>query len=560
MNEELQLTGEFVLTECSTAALLMPYINERDPLSGDNPAADLEAMHPRHYLRRSARIRDHLNKKNKGMITPAPPPSTPKRPPNLKRPRPPAAALDQREPAMKKWIDAKGKLIVRNVSWRESELTQQPFSNPESLDSPKTPTAEKADSVETAKPKRKHHRSSAGCKVRRGKPNPQKKIERVMGKSQILTADGFSLVKDASFSQSGWQGAPPPDIAKIQIDRMYYQKPNAAALHPHLCTFHPAGYTVCEDIRKEQATIFCDRDGQIFMYRSFRAGWLMEMAAEVEHAHNVLVGDDLSSNTIKGECRLGMRGPHMPIIIGHQRQSCTKPRLTAWHEHNEERTEEFINLPVIQRIIGHVSTVVETVFPGVAARFKSDAKFHKERYNIEPRFGLFWNLCLNAWFRGQRRIHCGPHADRKNQIGVCLLLIYVLKCGVNFNHTQRTWLVIWEAVVIVELPPWTLAMYPSSLFYHFNVDVHDIEFVTTEGNARPTRENSRPIVEGDDQGRGSFVFFNQSTMCQGPATGYDTMIEAVENGHSGKVDYGESIQDAFTRLLVLTPISPEMLK
>jgi hypothetical protein len=87
----------------------------------------------------------------------------------------------------------------------------------------------------------------------------------------------------------------------------------------------------------------------------------------------------------------------------------------------------------------------------------------------------------------------------------------------------------------------------------------DIEFITTEGNIWPTHENSRPIVEGDNQGRGSFVFFNQSTMCQGPVTSCDTMIEAVENGHSGKVDYGKSIQDTFTRLLVLTPISPGML-
>jgi hypothetical protein len=50
----------------------------------------------------------------------------------------------------------------------------------------------------------------------------------------------------------------------------------------------------------------------------------------------------------------------------------------------------------------------------------------------------------------------------------------------KFNHTQRTWLVIWEAGVIVELPPWVLAIYPSSLFYHFNIDVNgmSIRFFT----------------------------------------------------------------------------------
>jgi hypothetical protein len=43
--------------------------------------------------------------------------------------------------------------------------------------------------------------------------------------------------------------------------------------------------------------------------------------------------------------------------------------------------------------------------------------------------------------------------------------------GANFNHSQRSWLVLWEAGVVVELPPWVVAIYPSSLFYHFNVDI-----------------------------------------------------------------------------------------
>lgn len=41
----------------------------------------------------------------------------------------------------------------------------------------------------------------------------------------------------------------------------------------------------------------------------------------------------------------------------------------------------------------------------------------------------------------------------------------------KFNHTQRTWLVIWEAGVVIELPPWVLVLYPSSLLFHFNIDI-----------------------------------------------------------------------------------------
>lgn len=142
-------------------------------------------------------------------------------------------------------------LILRALSALAGTFYEQPgqlvlISFPE-LNSLETPTAEKPDSVELAKPKCRHHHSSASCKVRCGKPNPQKKIERILANSQILTADSFSLVKDTSFSQSSWQGAPPPNIAKIQIDKMYYKKPNITALHSHLCTFYPAGYTVCEE-------------------------------------------------------------------------------------------------------------------------------------------------------------------------------------------------------------------------------------------------------------------------------------------------------------------------
>jgi hypothetical protein len=73
--------------------------------------------------------------------------------------------------------------------------------------------------------------------------------------------------------------------------------------------------------------------------------------------------------------------------------------------------------------------MVTIMFPGVAARFLADARWHEERYGIKPLFGLFWNMCINAWFPGQKGIHCDPHADKKNQIGVCVLFIYVLKTG-----------------------------------------------------------------------------------------------------------------------------------
>lgn len=41
----------------------------------------------------------------------------------------------------------------------------------------------------------------------------------------------------------------------------------------------------------------------------------------------------------------------------------------------------------------------------------------------------------------------------------------------EFTHKERSWLVIWEAGVIIEAPPGCFLMYPSALFIHFNVDI-----------------------------------------------------------------------------------------
>jgi hypothetical protein len=78
--------------------------------------------------------------------------------------------------------------------------------------------------------------------------------------------------------------------------------------------------------------------------------------------------------------------------------------------------------------------------------------------------------------------------------------------------------------------------------------------VTTDGMQHPTPQNSRPIQDGDEFGRGSLVYFNQATMYQSSETGFETLREAVEAGDSGKVDYGTSVQGAFTSFARFCPI------
>ena len=47
------------------------------------------------------------------------------------------------------------------------------------------------------------------------------------------------------------------------------------------------------------------------------------------------------------------------------------------------------------------------------------------------------------------------------------------QCSITgkFNHREKAWLVLWEAKLVVEMPPGVLILYPSSLFLHFNVNV-----------------------------------------------------------------------------------------
>ncbi|KAJ7023713.1 hypothetical protein C8F04DRAFT_1133721 [Mycena alexandri] len=55
----------------------------------------------------------------------------------------------------------------------------------------------------------------------------------------------------------------------------------------------------------------------------------------------------------------------------------------------------------------------------------------------------------------------------------------------------------------------------------------------------------------------SLVFFNQSTMRHGPATGSDTLAQAKSEGHSRKVDYGTSVREAFAHHVIFKPIRAE---
>ena len=125
-------------------------------------------------------------------------------------------------------------------------------------------------------------------------------------------------------------------------------------------------------------------------------------------------------------------------------------------------------------------------FPVIAERYQASIDYMKANYGIEAKFGLFFNFCLNAPRPGVRRVFCRPHVDWKNiAFGLCMIFVYgepvytlwswfTEVCTGHFNHGEKCWLVIWEAGIVVELPPGVFIFYPSSLFLHFNVDLSHV--------------------------------------------------------------------------------------
>jgi hypothetical protein len=79
--------------------------------------------------------------------------------------------------------------------------------------------------------------------------------------------------------------------------------------------------------------------------------------------------------------------------------------------------------------------------------------------------------------------------------------------------------------------------------------------VTTRSGEYPTLENSTPVQPGDEEGRGSLVYFNEASMHQSAETGYDTLKLARLAGLSGSTDYGSDAQAAFQKYGTYLPIN-----
>ncbi|KAK7030350.1 hypothetical protein VNI00_014207 [Paramarasmius palmivorus] len=90
------------------------------------------------------------------------------------------------------------------------------------------------------------------------------------------------------------------------------------------------------------------------------------------------------------------------------------------------------------------------------------------------------------------------------------------------------------------------------------MDLDQLDFVVTEGEDKPTKENSIPLCSCGTptpdhgaaweraDGRGSIVWFNQATMFQTSELGYDTVKEAKAAGGSGTCK--KNADDVFSKV------------
>ncbi|TFK61538.1 hypothetical protein BDN72DRAFT_904019 [Pluteus cervinus] len=358
---------------------------------------------------------------------------------------------------------------------------------------------------------------------------------RTMRGTEYMESSGFSITDDGIATTTGWSGRELPRYPKEQMMEAHKNIRQGDELASILLTFTFAFY------KKHNNLFFVDCDGRVFFYRSAIQYWMEELGHILCGQEKLIAGD--VPTTIGEENH--NRGRHAPVIVGHQRPYTEEVMLTMHHRTHAVTVNAYIRSDAFLRIVNWVCCIVMYAFPAVAACYLACAEYWAAR-GITPHFGLFWCYCWNACYKNQPRIHCQPHMDSKNVVGVCVVVVYE-KPGYKFDHETRSWLVIWDAGIIVEMPPWTAAVYPSSLFLHFNIDLQDIKVLTLPGGDIPTVAQRAHFEERNMEGRGSIVFFNQANMFHYPELGFPSVSKAAAAGAPSKRDYEEDANVSFPK-------------
>ncbi|RPD69242.1 hypothetical protein L226DRAFT_539921 [Lentinus tigrinus ALCF2SS1-7] len=353
----------------------------------------------------------------------------------------------------------------------------------------------------------------------------QKQLERSKRKLNLKIANGLSnrvkvigtriVVGALPITSTGWAGVDMNRRTQLEWLQQAWEKRTIAHIMLNELRFAKISY------EKATPVFLVDEQGTAYAYRSSIFDWMFRVENGTTFMDRLISQNeeyiwkrcgDRDTLAIKAN----LRGCHWYNVIGVDRQNKPAPALTQFHRNFYEETEW-----LLQRggptdiLIRLASSIFEQRFPSLVKRVRHCAECLKlmdepfARY-AEPMFGYWYNYCINGARvgAGVDGVMTRPHVDGKNlALMMCVVFVYG-----NFNYKEKAWLVLWEANVIIELPPGVFLFYPSSLFTHFNVDICDAQFYTTKGGEYPTRENTSPL--NGVPGRGSIVFFNQATMFQ----------------------------------------------
>ncbi|KAA1479835.1 hypothetical protein DENSPDRAFT_887108 [Dentipellis sp. KUC8613] len=401
-------------------------------------------------------------------------------------------------------------------------------SIPAKRPAPSDPESEGAHKKKRCRHSRKGGKGSAATKEVRDQRHLQIRAE-ARGEETYAATHGL-LVQKLRITKPGWMGNRFP----VQEAKRLIEAWRSGEIVQALKGFQQVPFD--DALSRQPPTYIQDKALNTLLARSALEN-CMEVSdtlrADFDHDSEVFVGEwaAISRADIEGNSR----GNHLFCIAGYHRNIKKEPGVTPWTVRHQKALDHFFRAGgPADRITKLGCQFVRRAFPGVAFRFEKCAKTLEAQYGFKPAYDLFYNYCLNFPSQEVLRVYCEPHVDWKNvALGVCLLFIHG-----KFDHRERAWLVLWEAGIIIQIPPGVFVAYPSSLFFHFNFDRFVI--VTTPDGKLPTRETAEPL-DGRD-GRRSSVWFNQASLIQTAELGYPTVGAAKKAGLAGTCNVRELLE------------------
>jgi hypothetical protein len=149
--------------------------------------------------------------------------------------------------------------------------------------------------------------------------------------------NAFSIQSDASVTNTGWQGLPPPDDVQRQMEERFRSGKILEDLtrflmipYERMPRYEAAFSSVKGCLRlklvrspqKEQSAFVLDRQQKVVLTRTHRQLWMLEGSnvRDLSKAMTQLLGHALEDETLRRAHAANNRGPHFPCIIGYQRQ------------------------------------------------------------------------------------------------------------------------------------------------------------------------------------------------------------------------------------------------